>query len=110
MNSEKSILLQTEQVGEMAWSMLKNADAFKNSHEPMLGTCAPKEKRRKTQTLSEMTNQQLEEYKHSPETELADQVCDACSTKDFSYLGEYLEVYNVCYYHLAVHIFSSTYI
>ncbi|XP_062567286.1 ankyrin repeat family A protein 2-like [Saccostrea cucullata] len=100
MDCEKfSRLLQSENLGEFADSLFKTddcqskeEDASKNSPKPRMETSRLKGKCKQTQTLSEMTDQQLEQYKHSPETELADLVCSACKTDNSSELKDYLEV------------------
>ncbi|XP_052062614.1 nuclear factor NF-kappa-B p100 subunit-like [Mytilus californianus] len=42
--------------------------------------------------VSEMTRSELEQYKHSPETELTALVCQACESGDFSLLTDYLRI------------------
>ncbi|VDI22838.1 Hypothetical predicted protein [Mytilus galloprovincialis] len=42
--------------------------------------------------VSEMTRSELEQYKHSPETELTALVCQACESGDFNLLTDYLRI------------------
>lgn len=47
--------------------------------------------------VSEMTMTELEQYKHSPETELSALVCQGCESGNFDLLKDYLRVY-LCYH------------
>lgn len=42
--------------------------------------------------VSEMSRSELEQYKHSPETELSALVCQACESGEYGLLRDYLRV------------------
>jgi hypothetical protein len=59
----------------------------------MSGSGQTKSKTKKQKKpVKEMTNEELNEYRHQPQNDLSGLVCNACRTGNLSLLAEYLSV------------------